>query len=145
MIKRFALGLVALLSLTLAGLPLQPAGAQGISQKVAVCDPNYNASCAAVGPRASVNGSTTVTLGGTFQTVLAASATRRNCLIQNPTTATEVLFVHVGTLASATTAKAITLAAGSAFSCAGSGGNVEGAAINVTAATNGHAFVLLSQ
>lgn len=81
----------------------------------------------------------TVTLGGTYQTVLAASATRKGCLIQNPTTATEILSIKVGTMASP-----FTVAAGSTFSCGGNGVVVTDA-ITLTAATTTHAFAGVSQ
>lgn len=93
----------------------------------------------------SNNGSTTITTGATFQTLLASNAARKGCLIQNPTTATEVLFVSVGiATGSATTAKSYTLNPGGSFSCA-SGNFVITDNIAVTATTTGHAFVETDQ
>jgi hypothetical protein len=94
-------------------------------------------------PVTSLNGSTTVATGGTFQTALAADPGRHGCLIQNPTTATEPLYVNVAS-ASPSTANSFSLAPGSSFSCL-SGGTVVTDKITVTAATTGHAFVMVSQ
>jgi hypothetical protein len=88
----------------------------------------------------STDASGTVTLGGTYQTVVAASSTRKGCLIQNPSTATEVLSIKVGTMAAP-----FTVAAGGSFSCAASGGLVVTDAITLTAATTAHAFSAVSQ
>lgn len=82
----------------------------------------------AVGPSTDISG--TVTLGGTYQTVAASSATRKSCTIQNPTTATEVLNVKLGTMASP-----YTLAIGASFN-SGYGSD----AITLTAATTSHGF-----
>jgi hypothetical protein len=82
----------------------------------------------------------TVTLGGTYQTVLAANSSRKGCLIQNPTTATEVLNIKVGTMASP-----FTIPAGGTFSCNSGSGVVIGDAITLTATTTGHAFAGVNQ
>ncbi len=95
--------------------------------------------------KTSTNGSTTVTLGGTFQTLLAASATRDGCVIQNPTTATEPLYVFVGITGSATTAAAYSLSPGATFNCANQNGMVITDNIAVTATTTSHAFVETNQ
>jgi hypothetical protein len=120
--KRLILGL--LLALASCGVIPIPAAAQG--QRVT-----------------SVNGSTTITAGGSFQTVLSANPDRHGCLIQNPATATETLYVSVGQ-ASPTTAASVGLAPGATFSC-NVPGYVIADAIQVEAATTGHAFVLVSQ
>lgn len=149
MIKRLALGLVALLLI----LPAVPAGAQGISQKVAVCNPAFTARCVApdangatpvtiAGPSAAVpstNASTTVTAGGTYQTVFLGSTSRKGCSIQNPTTASEILSVRVKSTA------VFTLTAGSVFQCGSPGDIVISDLIEVTATTTGHAFTAVSQ
>lgn len=87
----------------------------------------------------STDASGTVTLGGTYQTAIAASSIRKGCLIQNPTTATEVLSVKVGTMAAP-----FTILAGGTFSCA-SGSIVVTDAITITAPTTGHAFSAVYQ
>lgn len=94
--------------------------------------------------RTSMNSSGTVATANTFQTVLAANTGRGGCLIQNPTTAIEVLYVNFGAVGSATTGNSFTLAAGAGISCS-SGGIVLTDAVNVTAGTAGHAFVALQQ
>lgn len=94
---------------------------------------------------ASTNGSTTITTGNTFQTLLASNAGRKNCLVQNPADATETLYVNVSdAVGSATKARSYQVAPGGTFACAGSG-TVTTSIINVTAATSGHAFVETDQ
>ena len=77
----------------------------------------------------------TVTLGNTYQTAIASNSSRKGCLIQNPTTATEVLNVEVGT-----STHPYTLAPGMTFACMVGGGRVITQDIKVTAATTSHAF-----
>lgn len=88
----------------------------------------------------STDASFTVTLGGTYQTVLAASATRKACLFQNPSTATEVVNFKVGTQATA-----YTVSPGQTFSCAIANGLVVTDAITATAATTTHPVAGSSQ
>lgn len=81
----------------------------------------------------------TVTAGGTYQQVAAASLSRNNCTIQNPTTATEALLVKLGTMSSP-----FTLAPGQAISTLnGVVNDVD--AITLTATTTAHAFAGLCQ
>jgi hypothetical protein len=106
---------------------------------------NFPATQAAPLGSASTNGSTTIATGGTFQTLLASNSARKGCLIQNPTTATEPLYVSVGiATGSATLAKAFSLAPGATFRCA-NGPIVATDNIAVTAPTTAHAFVELDQ
>lgn len=98
-----------------------------------------------VAPVTTTSASGTVTLGGTFQSVLASNAGRNGCTIENPTTATEALYVFFGPNGSATTAKAISLAAGSSVTCAVGGLAVATDNVSVTATTTSHAFVANSQ
>lgn len=96
-------------------------------------------------PLTSTNGSTTITLGNTFQTLLAQNSGRKGCLIQNPADATETLYVSVGiATGSATKAKSFQLSPGASFSCS-SGLIVVTDNIAVTAATTSHAFVEVDQ
>lgn len=76
----------------------------------------------------------TVTLGGTYQEIAPTSTSRRNCTVQNPGNASEVLNVKLGTMA-----QPYVLNAGQSFSSLNGtvGGNDS---ITVTAATTGHAF-----
>lgn len=84
----------------------------------------------------------TITLGGTFQTALAASANRKGCMIQN--TGVRTLHVFFGPLAGATTAKAIQVAPGGAVSCS-VGGIVLTDAVNVVTTTTADTYVLAAQ
>jgi hypothetical protein len=94
-------------------------------------------------PVASQNLSGAIASGGTFQSLAGANPSRNGCLIENPTTATEPLYVNVGS-ASPTTANSFSLAAGAAFNC-GAAGIVVTDALQVEAATSTHAFVALVQ
>jgi hypothetical protein len=94
-------------------------------------------------PVTSQNLSGTITSGGSFQYLASANPSRNGCLIQNPTTASEALYVNVGS-ASPTTANSFSLAAGAAFSCNGSGIVVTDA-IQIEAATTNHAFIAVIQ
>jgi hypothetical protein len=91
------------------------------------------------------NGSTTIATGGAFQSALASNAARKGCLIQNPLSATETLFVFFGANGSATTAKSISLGPGAAVSCSIGGLVVATDNVSVEAATTGHAFVEMDQ
>lgn len=93
----------------------------------------------------TTNASGTITSGGTFQSILASSATRKGCLIQNPTTATEPLFVFFGVNGSATTANSISLGPGASVSCAVGGLGVATDNVSATATTTSHAYVEMSQ
>ena len=93
----------------------------------------------------TTNDSSTVTLGGTFQSAIASSSTRKGCFIENPTTATEPLYVFFGANGSATTANSISLAAGASVNCATQTGAVLTDNVSVTATTSTHAFVAMNQ
>lgn len=83
---------------------------------------------------ASTDISGTVAAGGVYQTAAAASATRKNCTIQNPSSATEALLVKFGTMT-----QPYSLGAGQSISSL-NGVVTATDAITVTAATLGHAF-----
>ena len=92
---------------------------------------------------AITNSSGTVTAGGTFQTLFTANTSRRICYVQNPSSASENLavFVYDG-VKSETVANSISLPAGQRWTVAqGDGGSVISNRIDVTATTNGHAFI----
>lgn len=91
------------------------------------------------GGATSTDASGTVTVGGTYQSVIASSGARKGCLIQNPTTASEPLNVKFASMA-----QPFTLAPGAAIGCQ-AGGIVITDAVTVTAATAGHAFAALAQ
>lgn len=76
----------------------------------------------------------TVTLGGTYQTVAAASSSRYNCTIQNPSDASEPLLVKIGTMTTP-----YTLGAGQSISTLNGTVNITNI-ITLTATTTGHPF-----
>jgi hypothetical protein len=92
-------------------------------------------------PLTSQNISTTIAAGGSFQNLAGAGAnpSRNGCLIQNPTTATEPLYVHFGS-DSATAANSYSLAPGASISCGVPGGVITDT-IQVEATTTAHAFI----
>jgi hypothetical protein len=77
----------------------------------------------------------TVTTGGTSQVLRAANGQKARVLIANPTTATENLFVNTSSAASTSAAGSIPIAPGGALTL----NTAE--AVNITAATTGHAFI----
>ena len=80
----------------------------------------------------------TITVGGTSQQVMAANASRKGLMIQNPSTATESLFVNFGAAAT-TTGNSVELLPGGTFW--EDAGMVSTETVNVVAATGGHAFM----
>lgn len=93
----------------------------------------------------TTNASGAITTGGTFQSILASSSTRKGCLVQNPLTATETLYVYFGANGSATTANAIGLGPGASVTCAVGGLGVATDNVSATAPTSAHAYVEMSQ
>jgi hypothetical protein len=91
----------------------------------------------------STDFSGTIATGGSYQTAIAApvspAAMRRGCLIQNPTTASEVLNVKFGTMA-----QPYTLLPGDHIGCT-IGSQVLQDAVTVMAATLGHAYAATAQ
>jgi hypothetical protein len=87
----------------------------------------------------STDDSGTIATGGTYQPIIGASGTRKGCLIQNPTTATEVLNIKFASMANP-----FTLLPGMSIGC-NQGGVVLQDAITGTAATGGHAYAALAQ
>lgn len=150
--KLIGLGMIASVLTLVTAIPALAAAPPAIRESVAVCDPNAPSHCVAPNSSGgtptstlpsgvtSTDASFTVTLGGTYQTVLAASATRKSCTFQNPSTATEVVTFKVGTQATA-----YTISAGQSFSCATTNGLVVTDAITATAATTSHAVAGNSQ
>lgn len=88
----------------------------------------------------SADASFTVASGGVYQTVLAASATRKGCTFQNPSTATEPVLFKFGTQATA-----YTISPGQSISCDLPNGLVEQSAVTATATTTSHAVAGNSQ
>lgn len=80
-------------------------------------------------PRDLTNSSSTIAVTNTFQTIFAANASRRNCLIQNNGSAN--MYVYFGTLANATLTNSIILSPGAAATCA-HGGMTATNAVSIT-------------
>lgn len=96
-----------------------------------------------VGSRSATltDGSGTLTTAATSQQVFAANATRAYLMIQNPITATETLFVNIGTAAS-TTGGSIELAPGGSLTFHNN--FIPTGIVYVTAATAGHRWLAKS-
>ena len=145
-------GLLALIAMLLAPLgamaqstamPVTPGylTTSGCPTGVTACFVAYGAAGQAITTNpspvaANTDLNSTVATGGAYQQLLAASATRKSCLVQNPTTATEPLLIEVDTVMTGP----FYLAPGAVFSCATGAGGVLTNKINVSAATTGHAF-----
>lgn len=133
-----------------------PAAAQGISQRVATCDPSYPTRCIKPGADGSVavsgtitvgtvtavpsvitptNRSGSVTSGGTAQNAMAANASRKGWCLQN-LDASEVMYVRSGAAATSTTGTKLTPGA---MAC-NQPGLIDQGAISVIAATTSHAY-----
>lgn len=89
-----------------------------------------------------VGGTTSATIN-TFTTALAASATRKGCLLSNTSANAELIFL--GAIGSATVINAIPLAAGATFNCSTSSGVVATDAVNIASGTALSTFVVVSQ
>lgn len=89
----------------------------------------------------TTNGS--VAVANTFQSALAANATRKGCAIYNNSANAELIFL--GAPGSATVANAIPLPAGGAFNCGSFQGIVLTDQISITSATVASTFVVVSQ
>lgn len=113
-----------------------------------------NATLGAVGPGGCSGGgfttpltvtttdkSGTISTGGTAQSAIASNTSRKGWCIQNPSSATEDLFVRVNGTASATTGT--DLSAGQAV--CNLPGMIDTSAVSVFAATTSHAFVGFEQ
>lgn len=86
--------------------------------------------------------SATITTGGTSQIAVDGDNARGWLIVQNPTTATEPLFVDFGPNHLASTTLSAGLAPGGPISFLG--GVVPAQQVNVTAATTGHAFICVT-
>jgi hypothetical protein len=124
-------------AMTIKPASTAPAGTDPAA--VVSLSPNSSPSVTAPLGVTSTDFSGTITAGGSYQPIIAASGSRKGCLIQNPSTATEVLNVKFGTMASP-----FTLQPSQSISCL-AGDVVLQDAITATAATNGHAFAATAQ
>lgn len=101
------------------------------------------------GTTTTTSTNSTIAAANTFQSAIAASITRKGCLLVNKSTGP--LLVYVGAPGSATTAQSIILAAGTSttdggsFNCGLFQGAVLTDQISVRSATMGAAFAVLTQ
>lgn len=96
----------------------------------------------APGPVTTTTTNSTVSVTNTFQAALAASGTRKACLLQN--TGTHVEYVYYGTIGSATTSNAFQINPGQTISCATTNGLVLTDAVNITG-TAGDGYIVTNQ
>jgi hypothetical protein len=146
---RFALALIATMLTSVAfGQAQFPAkDTSHVPGYVQEClDVNGNAvpvgaGCASGSVTTTVTNST-ISVTNTFQQALAASSSRKSCLIQN--TGTHVEFFYFGTIGSATISNAFQVNPGQTISCATPNGLVLTDAVNV-AGTSGDGYVAVNQ
>ena len=105
---------------------------------VVAISPNNSLAVAISGTLTDRSG--TVTTGGTSQQIAAANSSRKFLLIENPSNATEVLYVNFTTAASTTAKNSIELNAGGSIQL-NAGTYITTEAVNVTAVTTSHAFI----
>lgn len=77
----------------------------------------------------STNASGTIAVTNTYQSVFAASTTRKGCSVQN--NGSNTMWVYFGAIGSATKAASVVLAAGQSVSC-GSGPTTLGDQVSIT-------------
>ena len=114
-------------------LPALPAGTNSIGTVVTQ----------AAGVTTTQVGGTTSATAGTFISVLAASSTRKGCLVQN--TSGSVMYVYLGLTASATIANSLQVSAGGSFGCTPPGGIVVQDNVAVASAGASAAYVVSAQ
>lgn len=93
-------------------------------------------------PKTTTTVNSTIAVTNTFQAALAASSTRKSCLLQN--TGTHVEYVYFGAIGSATTSNAFQINPGQTISCATVNGLVLTDAVNITG-TAGDGYIVTSQ
>lgn len=124
-----------------AAVTIKPASTAPVATDpalVVAISPNSAATTTPLGVT-STDASGTIGTGGSYQTIIAASGSRKGCLIQNPTTATEVLNIKFGTMANP-----LTLLPGMSIGCS-QGSLVLQDAVTGMAPTSGHAFAATAQ
>lgn len=152
-----------LLGAALAVALSSPAWADSTQGKWAICDPAHPQNCAApdsngnlpvtatvnvtlgtLAPNALTSTATgvTITTAGAFQQVLASSAGRQNCEIQNTSSDVEYVFLGSGV---ASTAASLVLNPGDIFTCAGALGVATDKVSMTSAALNSATAVVVAQ
>ncbi len=94
-------------------------------------------------PVTSVTTAGTVAAANTYQSALAASATRKGCAIYNTSANVELIFL--GAPGTATAATSIPIPAGGSFNCGSFQGIVITDQISITSATVSSTFVVVRQ
>jgi|GEM_PF-5166847 hypothetical protein len=87
---------------------------------------------------ATTNLAGSISAGGSFQQIAASNTSRKSLTVKNPLTATEPLYVFLGSTVSATAATSIDLGPGDSY--ARTSGVVPSDAVQVMAATTSHPF-----
>lgn len=108
--------------------PILTAGSDGTNQHPTKTDTNGNLTITQAKATTTATGGT-VTTGGTWQSILAASATRNGCLIQNQSSVTE--YVWPGTPGSAPASAGLN-AGGTGAIAVAAGGNITCGALGIT-------------
>ena len=91
----------------------------------------------------STSASGAVTTANTYQSALAANASRKGCAIYNTSAAAQLVFL--GAPGSANPGSSIPVPAGGSFNCGSFQGLVLTDQISITAATSGATYVVVSQ
>ncbi len=123
----------ALGTVGVTALPSLPAGTNSIGSVLT----------AATGVTTVQTGGTTSATAGTFTSVLAASGTRKGCLLQN--TSGSVMYVYLGAVSSATIANSLQISAGGSFGCLPPGGIVLQDNVAVASAGASATYVVAAQ
>lgn len=123
----------ALGTVGITALPSLPSGTNSIGSVLT----------APMGVTTIETGGTTGAAAGTFVSALAASGTRKGCLLQN--TSGSVLYVYLGPTSSATMTNSLQISAGGSFGCTPPGGIVLQDNVAVASAAAGATYVVTAQ
>ncbi len=126
-------GTSAIGTVGVTALPSLPSGTNSIGSVLT----------AATGVTTVQTGGTTSATAGTFTSALAASGTRKGCLLQN--TSGSVMYVYLGAVSSATIANSLQISAGGSFGCLPPGGIVLQDNVAVASAGASATYVVAAQ
>lgn len=146
-----AAGTNAIGSVGVTTLPALPAGTNAIGTVGVTALPSLPSGTnnigsvltAAIGVTTVETGGTTSATAGTFVSALAASGTRRGCLLQN--TSGSVMYVYLGATSSATISNSLQVSAGGSFGCMPPGGIVLQDNVAVASAGASATYVVAAQ
>ena len=144
-------GTNAIGSVGVTALPAFPAGTNAIGTVAVTALPSLPSGTNSIGSvLTAATGVTTVEVGGTtsatagtFVSALAASGTRKGCLLQN--TSSSVLYVYLGATSSATITNSLQISAGGSFGCMPPGGIVLQDNVAVASAGASATYVVAAQ